>query len=62
YLPDKLRASEAHASQYSGGPGFVRFLPSFLWRNFMRYETYTRAFPAPDPAIEADLFAGLEPS
>lgn len=60
YLPYKMQASEAHASQYSGGPAFVRFIPSVLRRNFMRYETYTRAFPAPSQAIEYDLFAGLE--
>ncbi len=59
YLPDKLRASEAHASQYGGGPAFVRFLPSFLRRNFLRYESYTRAYPAPNGKVEHDLFAGL---
>lgn len=59
YLPDKLRASEAHVSQYSGGPAFTRFLPGILRRNFMRYETYTRAYPAPNGTIEPDLFAGL---
>ncbi len=59
YLDKKQAASVAHASQYSGGPGFLRFLPGILRRRFMANETYTRAYPAPDSKIETDLFAGI---
>jgi len=59
YLPQKQAASEAHVSQYSGGPGFLRFLPGLLRRRFMANETYTRAFPAPNGVVEKDIFAGL---
>lgn len=59
YLQQKQAASEAHVSQYSGGPGFLRVLPAILRRRFMAHETYTRAFPAPNGAIEKDIFAGI---
>ena len=59
YLDKKLAASIAHASQYSGGPGFLRFLPGLLRRRFMANETYTRAYPAPNGTIETDFFAGI---
>lgn len=59
YLDKKHAASIAHASQYSGGPGFLRFLPGFLRRQFMANETYTRAYPAPNGRIESDLFANI---
>jgi LmbE family N-acetylglucosaminyl deacetylase len=59
YLPQKLAASQAHASQYSGGPTFIRVLPSFLRRRFMGMDTFTRAYPAPNGSIERDLFAGV---
>ncbi len=59
YLDKKLAASVAHASQYSGGPGFLRFLPGIMRRRFMANETYTRAYPAPNGTIETDFFAGL---
>lgn len=59
YLPQKLAASLAHASQYSGGPTFIRVLPSFLRRRFLGMDTYTRAYPAPNGRIERDLFAGV---
>jgi LmbE family N-acetylglucosaminyl deacetylase len=59
YLPHKLAASQAHASQYSGGPAYIRVLPKFLRQRFLATENYTRAFPAPSAVIEYDLFAGI---
>lgn len=59
YLPQKEAASRAHASQYSGGPTFVRVLPSFIRRQFLINESFTRAYPAPNGAVEKDLFAGV---
>lgn len=59
YLPKKLAASLAHVSQYSGGPTFVRVLPSFLRQRYMGFDTFTRAFPAPNGRVEQDLFAGV---
>jgi len=59
YLEQKNAASRAHVSQYGGGPAFIRVLPKFLRRRFLSSETFTRAFPAPLPAIETDLFAGV---
>ena len=58
YLDQKDAASQAHASQYGGGPSFIRVLPSFLRRRFLRTESFTRAFPAPN-GLEFDLFAGI---
>lgn len=59
YLPQKTAASQAHASQYSGGPAFVRILPKFLRRRFLINETFTRAYPAPNGVVETDLFEGV---
>lgn len=59
YLARKEAASRAHASQYSGGPSFLRILPEFARRRFLAYETFTRAYPAPDGRVEDDLFAGV---
>ncbi|MBX3010602.1 MAG: PIG-L family deacetylase [Caldilineaceae bacterium] len=59
YLPNKTAASQAHASQYSGGPAFTRFLPPFLRRRFLIHETFTRAYPAPNGSVETDLFDGI---
>lgn len=59
YLPQKHAASVAHASQYSGGPGFVRVLPQFLRRRFLANETYTQAYPTPNGLIEDDFFREL---
>lgn len=59
HLPRKLAASQAHVSQYSGGPSWIRILPRFMRRRMMATESYTRAFPAPASVIEHDLFAGL---
>lgn len=57
YLPQKLAASRAHVSQYSGGPAYVRVLPRFLQRRYLGIDAYTRAYPAPNGQIEDDLFA-----
>jgi hypothetical protein len=59
YLRQKEAASRAHASQYSGGPSYVRILPQFMRRRFLRTESFTRAFPAPSGGVERDLFAGV---
>ena len=59
YLGRKDAASRAHASQYSGGPTFIRVLPKFLRQRFLSSETFTRAFPAPAPVVETDLFVGV---
>jgi mycothiol S-conjugate amidase len=59
YYQQRLAASRAHASQFSGGPGFMRRIPKFLRRRALGFDTYTRAYPAPEPAIESDLFAGV---
>ena len=59
YLPVKERASLAHASQYMGGPSWIRAIPGPLRMRFTRHETFTRAFPAPGAATETDLFAGV---
>jgi mycothiol S-conjugate amidase len=60
YLPQKTAASQAHASQYSGGPAFVRILPPYLRRRFLITETFTRAYPAPNGVVEKDLFHGVQ--
>jgi mycothiol S-conjugate amidase len=59
YLPQKSAASQAHASQYSGGPAFIRILPKFLRQRFLINETFTRAYPAPNGRVETDLFEGV---
>ncbi|HEY7712236.1 MAG TPA: PIG-L family deacetylase [Candidatus Entotheonella sp.] len=59
YLSQKEAASRAHASQYGGGPSYIRILPQFMRRRFLRVERFTRAFPAPSNGIERDLFAGV---
>jgi LmbE family N-acetylglucosaminyl deacetylase len=59
YLAQKMAASRAHASQYSGGPAYIRALPKFLRDRFLNSESYTRAFPAPLSTIEYDLFTGV---
>ena len=61
YEQQKLAASRAHASQYGGGPSFVRVLPPFLRDRMFSHDTYTRAYPAPASTIETDLFAGVKP-
>jgi mycothiol S-conjugate amidase len=59
-LPRKLAASQAHTSQYSGGPGFYRFLPPPVRQRLMNTESFTLAYPEPsNGSVETDLFAGL---
>ena len=59
YLLRKEAASRAHASQYSGGPTFIRILPPLIRRRFVSGETFTRAYPTPLPTLETDLFTGV---
>jgi LmbE family N-acetylglucosaminyl deacetylase len=59
YVLRKQQASLAHASQYSGGPSYIRYLPSFVRRRMLAFDTYTRAYPAPTSEIECDLFDGV---
>ena len=56
YIPQKSAASQAHASQYGGGPSFMRVLPPFLRRRYMSTDSYTRAYPVPNGIVERDLF------
>ncbi len=60
YLTQKSSASRAHASQYSGGPSFIRVLPSFIRKRFLSNDSFTRAFPAPSGSRERDLFSGVK--
>jgi LmbE family N-acetylglucosaminyl deacetylase len=59
YLAAKQAASEAHASQYSGGPSWARALPAPIRRRVLEHELFTRAYPAPPAGAETDLFAGV---
>jgi mycothiol S-conjugate amidase len=60
YAREKLAASMAHASQYSGGPSFIRVLPPFLRQRMLSSDTFTRVYPAPASGAESDLFAGID--
>lgn len=60
YAAQKQAASVAHASQYGGGPSFLRLLPPFLRQRWLSVDTFTRAFPTPANGIEDDLFAGIQ--
>lgn len=57
-LAEKQRASEAHASQYSGGPGWLAVIPAPIRRRVAGREQFTRVFPGGDHD-ERDLFAGV---
>jgi LmbE family N-acetylglucosaminyl deacetylase len=61
YYQLRLAASRAHASQFGGGPGWMRMVPKFVRRGMMGFDSYTRAFPeaTPGPEFEQDLFAGV---
>jgi LmbE family N-acetylglucosaminyl deacetylase len=59
YQEAKLRASLAHASQYSGGPSWGGALPAAVRRRVMDYDRFTRAYPIPNGQLESDLFAGI---
>lgn len=58
-LADKQRASEAHASQYSGGPGWLSVIPAPIRRRVAGREQFTRAFPGGNERDERDLFDGI---
>jgi mycothiol S-conjugate amidase len=59
YQQAKWEASQAHASQYSGGPSWARALPAPVRRRVMDYDLYTLAHPAPGGRTETDLFDGV---
>ncbi len=59
YQAAKLRASMAHATQFSGGPGWAGAMPAPLRKRVLDYDRFTRAFPAPSGPLETDLFAGV---
>jgi mycothiol S-conjugate amidase len=60
YLAIKEAASRAHASQYSGGPAYLRILPGFLRQHMVGIESFTRAHPVPSKEVETDLFSGVQ--
>jgi len=57
-LVEKQRASEAHASQYSGGPGWLAVIPAPIRRRVAGREQFTCVFPG-GAHDERDLFAGV---
>jgi LmbE family N-acetylglucosaminyl deacetylase len=59
YLARKEMASRAHASQYGGGPSFLRVLPKPLRTRIIGKDSFMRAYPAPTELLETDLFAGV---
>ncbi len=59
YQAAKLAASQAHASQFSGGPGWAAMMPPALRKLVLDYDRFTRAYPPPNGAVESDLFAGV---
>lgn len=64
YLSEKDRASRAHASQYSGGPSYIKALPAFVRKRVLSFDEFTRAYPAPPLSTygtskESDLFDGV---
>src|SRR5690606_221237 len=60
YYQLRLAASRAHASQFGGGPGWMRMIPKFVRRSMIGFDSYTRAFPEAEPILEDDLFAGVK--
>ena len=59
YMAAKDAASRAHASQYNGGPSWAQMFPEFIKRQVLGNDTFTRAYPPPNGAVESDLFAGV---
>jgi len=55
----KQRASEAHASQFSGGPSWLSIVPAPVRQRLMGREQFTCVFPDVDRNSEHDLFAGV---
>ncbi len=60
YQEAKLAASQAHASQFSGGPGWATAIPPALRKRVLDYDRFTRAWPPPSGSLESDLFARVE--
>lgn len=61
YWEVKRAASAQHASQGGGTGGSRGFLPVWVQRYFLAYDTFIRAVPpAPDGYRETDLFEGLK--
>lgn len=58
-LPRKTAASQAHASQFSGGPTFWRIFPNFIRQRLLETETFLRVYPPVSGSIERDLFHGV---
>src|SRR4051812_8660201 len=59
YFQYRLTASRAHATQFGGGPGWLRMLPKFVRRTMFGFDSYTRAFPEAEAYLEQDFFAGV---
>ncbi|MEZ4635897.1 MAG: hypothetical protein R2856_13205 [Caldilineaceae bacterium] len=60
FVEQKEQASRAHASQYGGGPTWLRIFPDFIRRRLAGKEQFSLAYPAPMPGyVERDLFAGV---
>jgi LmbE family N-acetylglucosaminyl deacetylase len=61
YYQTRLAASRAHATQFGGGPGWMRIIPKFVRQGMIGYDHYGRAFPESQPGgvLEQDLFAGV---
>jgi mycothiol S-conjugate amidase len=59
YMEAKERASQAHASQYGGGPAWATMFPVPIRRRLLGSESFTRAYPPPNGVIERDLFEGV---
>jgi hypothetical protein len=59
YYQLRLAASRAHATQFGGGPGWMRMMPKFIRRRRLGFDSYMRAFPEAEPYLEQDFFAGV---
>jgi LmbE family N-acetylglucosaminyl deacetylase len=60
YMDQKEMASRAHASQYGGGPSYMRIFPEFIRRRIASKEQFSLAYPVPNgKGLETDLFAGV---
>lgn len=57
-LANKQATSEAHASQYSGGPTWLSIVPQSVRQLFIGREQFTCVYPALD-GDERDLFANI---
>lgn len=59
YYQARLAASRAHASQFGGGGGWMRFIPKFVRNRTIGYDNFARAYPEAESDLELDLFAGV---